>query len=109
MAHEREFVANGGGKPGPERGIWEVLRGNVWLDAVIYGEAGLMAAVEAGGAERVMFGTDHPFFPPLGEEKDGKWLSVQSNLDAIEGVAGKEGETVRGILGGNAMRVFGLD
>lgn len=114
VEHEREFVANGGNKKGPERDIWDVLRTNIWLDAVVYGTAGLKAAIEAAGgangADRLMFGTDHPFFPPLKSGEDGgKWLSVQSNLAAIEGVS-KEDEEIRWkILGGNAARVLGIE
>jgi predicted TIM-barrel fold metal-dependent hydrolase len=103
--HEREFIANGGHKQGPKRDVWDVLKTNIYLDAVIYGKPGLKAAVEAGGTDRVMFGTDHPFFPPL-NEKDGKWLSVESNRDAIGGAGGN---AVEAILGGNAVRVLGLD
>ena len=103
--HEREFIANGGHKQGPKRDIWNVLKTNIYLDAVIYGKPGLQAAIEAGGVDRVMFGTDHPFFPPL-NEKDGKWLSVESNREAISGAEGKAAEA---IIGGNAVRVLGLD
>lgn len=38
------------------RSVWEVLRKNVYLDAVVYSEVGLKAAVEASGADRLMFG-----------------------------------------------------
>ena len=34
----------------------------------------------------MLFGTDHPFFPPLLETE--KWKSVVENLDAIDGVQG---------------------
>lgn len=103
--HEREFIANGGYKQGPKRDIWDVLKTNIYLDAVIYGKPGLKAAIEAGGIDRVMFGTDHPFFPPL-NENEGKWLSVESNRAAISGAGG---DAVEAILGGNAVRVLGLD
>lgn len=117
VEHEREFIANGGTKPGPERSVWDVLRTNIWLDAVVYGQAGLKAAIEAagggdgqGGVDRLMFGTDHPFFPPLKKEGgDARWLSVGSNLAAIEGVAGEDAELARKILGGNAARVLGIE
>ena len=102
--HEREFIANGGHKQGPKRDIWDVLKTNIYLDAVIYGEPGLKAAIEAGGTDRVMFGTDHPFFPPL-KETNGKWLSVESNREAIGDV---EDNAVELILGRNAVRVLGL-
>ncbi len=38
------------------RTLWDVLNNNVYLDAVIYSEVGLMSAVKASGADRVMFG-----------------------------------------------------
>ena len=102
--HEREFLANGGHKQGPTRDIWDVLRTNIYLDAVIYGKPGLKAAIEAGGTDRVMFGTDHPFFPPL-KETHGKWLSVESNREAI---GDAEDNAVDLVLGRNAVRVLGL-
>lgn len=109
VEHERDFVANGGEKQGSERSIWDVLKSNVWLDAVIYGTAGLKGAIEAAGpegADRLMFGTDHPFFPPL--KGAGKWASVTTNLAAIEGV-GVDQEAVKKILGGNAAKVFRIE
>jgi len=108
VAHEREFVANGGPKQGPKRSIWDVLQTNIYLDAVIYGQPGLKAAIESSGsADRVMFGTDHPFFPPLGD-KDGMWLSVESNKAAIDGCFEQDEKARRKVLGGNAIRVLGL-
>jgi predicted TIM-barrel fold metal-dependent hydrolase len=107
VAHEREFVANGGQQPGPKREIWHVLKANLYLDAVIYGEPGLKAAVDASSHDRVMFGTDHPFFPPLKDPTE-RWESVDTNLKAIEGAIWSERVT-KAILGGNAIRVLGLD
>lgn len=110
VEHEREFVANGGEKQGPVRGIWDVLKTNIWLDAVIYGKAGLKAAIEAAGPDgidRLMFGTDHPFFPSLGDTADGKWPSVTSNYAAIEGI-GLTQAAVNGVLGENAANVLGI-
>jgi aminocarboxymuconate-semialdehyde decarboxylase len=53
-----------------------------------------------------MFGTDHPFFPPL--EGDGdKWASVETNYEAINGALGS-GSEAKEALGGNAMRVLNL-
>jgi predicted TIM-barrel fold metal-dependent hydrolase len=105
--HERDFVLNGGLKSGPERTILDVLQTNIYLDAVIYGRAGLKAAVDAGGADRVIFGTDHPFFPPLGE-RSGKWPSVDTNYAAIREALGEDGAAANDILGRNAVRILGL-
>lgn len=56
IVHERKFVQNGGDVPGPQRSIWDVLKTNIFLDAVVYGTPGLKAAVAAGGTDRLMFG-----------------------------------------------------
>lgn len=87
--------------------VWEILKKNIYLDAVIYGEIGLRAAVQASGEERVMFGTDHPFFPPL-EDGAEKWASVETNYAAIKGALKSTDEGTKGALGGNAVRVLNL-
>ncbi|KAE8350574.1 hypothetical protein BDV28DRAFT_150816 [Aspergillus coremiiformis] len=105
--HERKFVANGGDVPGPQRSVWDVLKTNIYLDAVVYGTAGLQAAMTASGTDRLLFGTDHPFFPPL----DGKeeWPSVTTNYKAIHAAFGKEGDTAAAtVLGENAARILDL-
>ena len=56
IAHERKFKENGGDVPGPQRSIWEVLKTNIYLDAVVYGKAGLQAAISAGSTDRLLFG-----------------------------------------------------
>ena len=89
------------------RSVWDVLKTNIYLDAVVYGEAGLRAAVQASGADRLMFGTDHPFFPPL-EEGEKEWLSVRTNEKAVKSTFGDDGETVAAVMGGNAVRVLNL-
>jgi aminocarboxymuconate-semialdehyde decarboxylase len=87
--------------------VWEVLKKNIYLDAVVYSEVGLKAAIQASGEDRIMFGTDHPFFPPLGEE-GGKWASVETNYRAIKGALGSGSEGANAALGGNAVRVLNL-
>lgn len=95
------------GKLEDRRSVWEVLKKNIYLDAVIYADVGLKAAIDASGADRIMFGTDHPFFPPLdGEEKE--WLSVTSNMSAIKSALGSEIATADQIIGGNAVRILRL-
>jgi hypothetical protein len=56
IAHERKFEENGGDVPGPQRSIWEILKTNIYLDAVVYGKAGLQAAIAAGSTDRLLFG-----------------------------------------------------
>lgn len=91
------------------RTVWEVLRSQVYLDAVIYSEVGLRSAIEAsGGADRLMFGTDHPFFPPLGTNEDGEWESVGLNSEAVNKALGEGSDEAKGVMGGNAVRVLRL-
>ncbi|KAF3930646.1 hypothetical protein ABW19_dt0206293 [Dactylella cylindrospora] len=98
------------------RSIWDILKTNIMLDAVVYSELGVRAAASASGADRVMFGTDHPFFPPLddavgenaAEGKEEKWLSVTTNYKAIQDAFGEEKDVADGILGGNAIRLLRL-
>ncbi|CAL1701161.1 unnamed protein product [Somion occarium] len=59
------------------------------------------------GSSRMLFGTDHPFFPPL-KESD-QWKSVVENLEAIDGVDGWGDSEKDAVRGGNAVRVFGLE
>jgi aminocarboxymuconate-semialdehyde decarboxylase len=44
------------GKLDNRRDVWDILKTNILLDAVIYSEVGLKTAVEASGSDRVMFG-----------------------------------------------------
>ncbi|KAI0700759.1 amidohydrolase 2 [Cytidiella melzeri] len=60
----------------------------------------------AMGSSRMLFGTDHPFFPPLSETE--KWKSVVENLEAIDGVDGWTETERDGVRGGNALKLFGL-
>lgn len=98
------------------RSIWEVLKSQIYLDAVVYSEVGIQAAVAASGpdgVDRLMFGTDHPFFPPLGGDKSaeqGQWESVALNAEAVKKALGGEG-SIQGaakVMGGNAIRVLRL-
>jgi len=100
--------------------------GRLYFDAVAYGseELGFVSDViarsdkyETGlptpgatnrklGSKRMLFGTDHPFFPPLSVTE--KWKSVVDNLEAIDAVQGW-GESERDcVRGGNALALFNL-
>ncbi|KAK3682694.1 amidohydrolase [Podospora appendiculata] len=108
IRHDGHLVREG--KVGPaRRTVWDVLRSQIYLDAVIYSEVGLKAAIEAsGGADRLMFGTDHPFFPPLESDELGVWESVETNREAVGRAVGLDTEEGRGVMGGNAVRVLRL-
>jgi len=103
--------------------------GKLYLDAVAYGpeELGFASDVigRAGsygsppttsftaleekrsfGAKQMLFGTDHPFFPPL--DGEDLWTSVTENLKAIEEVQGWSAQEKEGVRGDNAVRIFGL-
>ncbi|KAL2830010.1 hypothetical protein BDW59DRAFT_29409 [Aspergillus cavernicola] len=105
--HERKFVSGGGDVPGPQRSIWDVLKTNIYLDAVVYGKPGLEAAIAASGSDRLLFGTDHPFFPPL-DTKVSDWPSVTTNYKAINATFETIPDTVADVLGGNATRILNL-
>ena len=107
VQHERHFPEHSGSKTrGPERSLDTVLKENVYLDAVVYSETSIRTAVEKVGVKKVLFGTDHPFFPPL-EEGEEKWKSVFTNFDAVAGGRDKAG--VEGILGENAIELLALE
>jgi predicted TIM-barrel fold metal-dependent hydrolase len=112
VAHDGALALASSGGKGRRRTVWEVLREQVYLDAVVYSEVGLKAAVEAGGgAERLMFGTDHPFFPPVGGEEgdvEGEWESVRLNVEAVGKALGEGSEEAGLVMGGNAVRVLRL-
>jgi len=58
------------------------------------------------GSTRMLFGTDHPFFPPL--KGTDKWKSVTENLAAIDGVASWGDQEKEAVCGSNAVRIFNL-
>ncbi|MCJ1407512.1 hypothetical protein MMC19_001583 [Ptychographa xylographoides] len=111
VRHERVRAGRQGGQEREKRDIWDVMRTNVWLDGVIYNQVGMKAAAEVVGKDRVLWGTDHPFFPPVGEQVGGEkqWLSVKMNVDAVWGAFGEDRLGAEGVLGGNAIRLLGLD
>ncbi|KAF8320848.1 amidohydrolase 2 [Clavulina sp. PMI_390] len=100
--------------------------GKLWFDAVAYGpeemsfvsstigrasryDSSGAAAPAVSASSRMMFGTDHPFFPPVGEEgPDAKWMSVVENLKSIDAVSTWSEEEKHGVRGGNAMKLFEL-
>ncbi len=63
-------------------------------------------ADRATGSKQMLFGTDHPFFPPLSSVQ--KWKSVEENLEAIDAVHGWDTSEKVGVRGGNALSLFSL-
>lgn len=59
------------------------------------------------GSTRLLFGTDHPFFPPL--EASQKWQSVEDNLKAIQNVRTWGDSARANVLGLNALKLFNLE
>ena len=108
IMHDGQLVREGKVGEG-RRSIWDVLKEQIYLDAVVYSEVGLKAAIDASGADRLMFGTDHPFFPPLTTEEQGEWESVSLNVAAVTKACGQKTESAKGVLGNNAVRILGLD
>ncbi|EIM87177.1 amidohydrolase 2, partial [Stereum hirsutum FP-91666 SS1] len=83
--------------------------GKFYFDAVAYGpeELGFVSETDRKvGSLKMLFGTDHPFFPPL--KGQVKWKSVVENLEAISEVSGWGEAEKNAVRGGNALRIFGL-
>ena len=55
IAHDAHLKRQG--KIDNRRDVWDVLKNNIYLDAVIYADVGLRAAIDASGADRLLFGT----------------------------------------------------
>jgi predicted TIM-barrel fold metal-dependent hydrolase len=108
ILHDGQLVREGKVGKG-RRTVWDVLKEQVYLDAVVYSEVGLKAAIEASGADRLMFGTDHPFFPPLTTDEQGGWESVSMNAEAVAKAVGEGSTDAAGIMGSNAITVLRLD
>jgi predicted TIM-barrel fold metal-dependent hydrolase len=80
----------------------------MYFDAVSYSTPALQSLVTQVGADRIMFGTDNPFFPPLGVADIGaaSWPSTEKVYTTINGLGDKA--TTEKILTGNATRILGL-
>lgn len=81
----------------------------MYYDATCYHPPALKCTIDLVGADRIMFGTDHPFFPPLGVENEKidttPWESCNWNYETIETF---QEETEFAIKRGNAMRILDL-
>ncbi|KAF7731787.1 hypothetical protein EC973_008302 [Apophysomyces ossiformis] len=79
----------------------------LYYDAVIYHSSAIKATADFADPSNMMFGTDHPFFPPLDGGSE-RWKSVDMNLSAIAETGFSEA-LQESILGGNALRILNLE
>jgi predicted TIM-barrel fold metal-dependent hydrolase len=84
----------------------------LYFDALSYHLPTLQALIQFAGADRIFFGTDHPFFPPPQPTKGAPidintavWPSTVSNYKLIQQL---DPVIQTAILSGNAKRVFKL-
>lgn len=81
---------------------------NMYFDAISYGTPALQSLISQVGEDRIMFGTDNPFFPPVGA-KDvtrAEWPSTTKVYTTIEGLNNEKAK--QKILTGNAVKILGL-
>ena len=82
----------------------------MYFDAISYGTPSLSALIEMVGDDRIMFGTDNPFFPPdVSGEIDVttlEWPSTKKVLTTIEELKWQESKNK--ILTTNADRILKL-
>ena len=84
----------------------EYLR-ELYYDAISYHRPTLDAVAAFAGADRLMFGTDHPFFSPLEGKDDAatRWASVDLNYAAMDHL---DAATRDGVRYANARRILNL-
>ncbi|MFN7192127.1 MAG: amidohydrolase family protein, partial [Rhodospirillales bacterium] len=80
----------------------------MYFDSIGYHTPALLALIALVGHERIMFGTDHPFFPPRDATLDLAaclWPSPQENYAAIDDLPAEQQQA---ILNVNARRIMAL-
>ena len=78
----------------------------MYFDAVSYSTPALESLITQVGADRIMFGTDNPFFPPLDQDINAEWPStvkVYKTLEELSTVGARQK-----ILITNAQKILGL-
>lgn len=80
----------------------------MYFDAVSYSTPALQSLITQVGSDRIMFGTDNPFFPPLGVSDIGtaSWPSTEKVYTTIDGLGDKK--ITESILTANATRILNL-
>jgi len=117
VAHDETIASKLAAKPS------EYLTRNFYYDSLVYAPPALEASMAFVGTDRLMFGTDCPFFPAPGVSREPMsadspltpldttpWMSTTKNQDLLTGhVTDTRGSaTAAAIAGGNAARVLGL-
>jgi predicted TIM-barrel fold metal-dependent hydrolase len=84
----------------------EYLR-ELHFDAIAFQPPSLQCLLECAGPGAVMFGSDHPFFPPhvAGDDRSS-WPAVTDNLAAVRAL--RDSDAQDAILRRNAARLLGL-
>jgi aminocarboxymuconate-semialdehyde decarboxylase len=86
----------------------EYLR-RMYFDAIGYQASTLALLISLVGVDRIMFGTDHPFFPPQaanGELDSVAWHSPMAHRPILQELGP---DAAVSILRGNAIDTFGLE
>lgn len=81
-----------------------------YFDAISYQPEILQSLIDMVGPEKIMFGTDNPFFPPLDTAKDGGemplWPSTVKVQECIDGLIDPKHRVL--IQSENAVKLFNL-
>lgn len=80
----------------------------LYFDAIAYSPQALNALISFVGSDRIVFGTDNPFFPPPGvaDPTSAEWIStkkVYATIDSLDDEVDKQR-----ILAVNAKRLFNI-
>lgn len=80
----------------------------MYFDAISYSDEALGCLIATVGSDRIMFGTDNPFFPPLNvpDIHEAQWPSTVKVQQVIGNLNSKEDQEK--ILYKNAQRILGL-
>ena len=80
----------------------------LYFDAISYGEPQLKSLIEQVGEDRIMFGTDNPFFPPLNctDITTAQWPSTNNVIDTFNNMISDD--IKHKISFGNATKIFKL-
>ena len=107
--YDEQLIQNKGLKKSP---IEYIKSGNnLYFDGITFEENALMNAISLIGGDRIMFGTDHPFFPPPGFNaelnNDLFWTSTVKNQQIIQNLECND-IVKRNIFHDNASRILNL-